>query len=183
MRTSAGAWDVMVGGVPGAGKTTAIAEAARGIDGVIVVDPSQIRRRLRRALPALPYRSYRWLVHAVHTARVLAHLMGPRVVGRRLVIHDPGTRTRRRALFRSVARLRRRRFIEVYIDPTHAEAVEGQRRRGRIVRSFEEHWRAWQAIRPRVAVGSPPGEGGSGSAVILVSRAEAAATIRQLLAS
>ncbi|HEY5978463.1 MAG TPA: hypothetical protein VIT41_02405, partial [Microlunatus sp.] len=84
---------VLVGGVPGAGKTTAIARATDDLAHVGALDPEHVSWWLRRRLPAaVPYRTYRWIVHAGHTLRVLGHLLNGPVAGRRLVIHDPGTR-------------------------------------------------------------------------------------------
>lgn len=173
--TRAPAPDVIVGGVPGAGKTTAIREATRGLQGVTVIDPSVLRRAFRRLLPGAPYRTYRWLVHTLHTVRVVARLLAP---GGQLVIHDPGTRPWRRRLYSVAARVGRRRLVEVYLDPTREEAEEGQRQRGRVVRSFAWHWAAWEARRAELVRG---GLVRGGRTVRLVPRAAAAEAIRGLL--
>lgn len=169
---------VVVGGVPGAGKTTAIARATSGLDGVRPVDPEHVSGWLRNRLPArLPYRAYRWLVHLLHTLRVLAYLVLGPSGGRRLVVHDPGTRPGRRSLFLGLARLAGWRIALVYIDVERAAAQDGQRRRGRIVRSFDHHWASWQRLRPALARDSARGWD---EPVVLVSREAAAGVLRGL---
>lgn len=139
---------VLVGGVPGSGKTTAIARATDDLVHVSAVDPEHVSWWLRSRLPGVPYRGYRWLVHLAHTVRVLVHLLdGPRA-GRRLVIHDPGTRIGRRRLFLGLARLSGWRTVLLYVDVDRPAAQDGQVRRGRVVRSFDEHWQSWQQLRP-----------------------------------
>lgn len=164
---------VLVGGVPGAGKTTAIASATDHLPDVRAVDPEHVSWWLRRRLPgSVPYRSYRWLVHLVHTVRVLVHLLdGPRV-GRRLVIHDPGTRVGRRSLFLALAHLAGWRTVLLYVDVDRADAQDGQIRRGRVVRSFDDHWASWQQLRPVLDRAS--------DAVLLVDRTHAAKVLRDL---
>ncbi len=108
---------VLVGGVPGAGKTTAIALATDDLAHVGAIDPEHVSWWLRRRLPAgVPYRAYRWVVHLGHTLRVLAHLLNGPVAGRRLVIHDPGTRAGRRRLFLGLAHLAGWRTVQLYVD-------------------------------------------------------------------
>lgn len=154
---STGGFDlVLVGGVPGAGKTTAIARATDDLAHVSAVDPEHVSWWLRRRLPGVPYRGYRWLVHLAHTFRVLVHLLdGPRA-GRRLVIHDPGTRIGRRRLFLGLARLTGWRTVLLYVDVDRPAAQDGQRKRGRVVRSFDEHWQSWQQLRPALVASTLP---------------------------
>lgn len=169
---------IIVGGVPGAGKSTAIARATTGLGGVRVVDPEQVSGWLRQRLPAsVPYRRYRWLVHTAHAVRTVAQLLaGPSSSGR-LVLHDPGTRFGRRRTLIALARRAGWRVTELYIDVDRTSAQEGQRRRGRVVRSFDEHWQNWQRLRPSLAGGSRGTDDGS---VLLVDRANAAEVLRQL---
>jgi hypothetical protein len=192
---------VLVGGVPGAGKTTAIARATDDLSHVRAVDPEHVTWWLRRHLPArVPYRANRWHGHLLHTLRVLVHLLnGPRA-GRRLVVHDPGTRQRRRSLFLKVAHLAGWRAVQLYVDVDRSAAQDGQRRRGRVVRSFEEHWASWQHLRPSLdqAAGSPDPAAGPDPAadlapaadtrptadpVLLVDRTVAAEVLRRLCLS
>lgn len=188
---------VLVGGVPGAGKSTAIAQATDDLDHVRAVDPEDISWWLRRQLPAgTPYHSYRWLVHFLHTVRVLIQLLQGPAAGRQLVVHDPGTRVRRRGLFLALAHLAGWRTVLLYVDVDRSAAQDGQRRRGRVVESFDEHWHSWQALRPQLVanaeqsgppradqatqVGSTLARSEPSDAVLLVDRATAARTLRQL---
>lgn len=169
---------VVVGGVPGAGKTTAIARATGDLGGVVALDPEHVTGWLRGRLPArVSYRAYRWLVHLLHTVRVLGMLViGPRA-GRRLVVHDPGTSVGRRGFIVGLARLAGWRIALVYVDVDRSAAQDGQRRRGRVVRSFDRHWATWQQLRPALAGGV--GRGWE-EPVLLVDRDEAASVVRAL---
>lgn len=188
VRTDADYDLILVGGVPGAGKTTAIAKATDDLDGVRALDPEHVAWWLRRRLPAwVSYRTYRWLVHLLHTLRVLVFLLNGPVAGRKLVVHDPGTRARRRGLFLRLAHLAGWRTVLLYVDVDRAAARAGQLRRGRVVRSFDEHWDRWQHLRPALDVAAARDrDTGSGrrwvrdDAVMLVSRPEAAGVLRRL---
>jgi predicted ABC-type ATPase len=141
---------ILVGGVPGAGKTTAIRRATADLVGVIVLDPEDRQRTIEQWLPLpLPYRAYRWLIHLLHTVDVLVRLLRGPVVGQRLVVHDPGTRRRRRRLFVTLARARGWRTTLLFLDVNHDAARSGQRVRGRVLRrsAFERHWSRWQQLR------------------------------------
>ena len=170
---------MLVGGVPGAGKTTAIARATDDLAHVRAVDPEHVTWWLRHRLPVTtPYRAYRWLVHLVHTLRALVLLLdGPRP-GRQLVVHDPGTRAGRRRLFLRLAHLAGWRTVLLYVDVDRSVAQEGQRRRGRVVRSFDEHWTSWQRLRPALDLAAKEQE--PVHRVILVERAEAPRILRRL---
>ena len=171
---------VLVGGVPGAGKTTAIAMVATQVPEVFPLDPDAIRRPLRRWLPErVPYRLYRPVVHTAHTLRVAWHLVAGPVPGRRLVVHDPATRPRRRRLFARLARLRGWEPALLLVDVSRRSAEEGQVRRGRVVGSdcFEGHWERWGRLRRQLVSGSGLGEAGDWAEVALVGRAQAAAKL------
>ncbi len=172
----------MVGGVPGAGKSTAIRAVALAC-GVPVVDPDQVRTWLARRLPAgTPYRRYRPLVHVVHTLRVLAAVAagGDRV----LVVHDPSTRPARRVLFARLARAAGWRPTLVLVDATRSSARAGQLRRGRVVDpdSFDRHWQRWQVLRSEVLGGRGPSDAADWDRLLLVDRSAAPDTLRQLCA-
>ncbi len=180
----AGSYDlVLVGGVPGAGKTTAIARATDDLAHVGAVDPEHVSWWLRSRLPAgVPYRAYRWVVHLGHTLRVLGHLLNGPVAGRRLVVHDPGTRAGRRRLFLGLAHLAGWRTVQLYVDVDRTVAQDGQLRRGRVVRSFDEHWQSWLRIRPALTA-SPAQQlpaDREGEPVVLTDRADAADVLRRL---
>ena len=169
---------IVVGGVPGAGKTTAIAAATDGLDGITVLDPENLHHAIRDAVPDwLPYRAYRALIHTGHTLAVLWLLvLGP--TGGRLVVHDPGTRRRRRRVFLGLAGLRGWRVVLVYVDVDRAAARSGQFIRGRVVRAaaFDRHWDRWQQVRDRL--GRPGGT--DDPPELLVDRSQAASVLRWL---
>lgn len=147
---------VVVGGVPGAGKSTVIASVAQA-PGVAALDPDHLRAPVARRWPALPYRAYRWAVHTVHTVLAWAVvLVGPRLLrhwpgraARVLLVHETATRhTRRRLLLRAAVR-RGWRPTLLLVDATRDEAIAGQQARGRVVSplSFDRHWSRWTDLR------------------------------------
>jgi hypothetical protein len=138
----------MVGGVPGAGKSTAL-RAWRDTPGVRVVDPDGLRARLR----------WRPLVHLVHQSLVWAAVLaGPGLVGT-LLIQDTATRDRRREALLRAARWRCWSVHVVLIDVSRHQARAGQVARGRMSpqRAFDRHWRRWARLRADLGrVGVPP---------------------------
>lgn len=177
---------VLVGGVPGAGKSTAIEVVAAERPDVDVIDSDLVRRWLRRRLPArLPYRRFRWLVHTVTVLWTFAALLrGPRL-GRQLLVHDPSTRPRRRELFARVARRRGWRSILVLVDVTRADAQRGQHDRQRVVRpeAFDRHWARWVALRREVIETGDGLDGGRWSRVRMVDRRHAVDELRGILSA
>ena len=145
---------VLVAGVPGAGKSTALHALVGRIPHARILDPEQPRGWVRGHFPDLAYRRYRPLVHLIAQLRVLWFVMlGPRK--RPLVVHEPGTRTRlRRALVR-LARARGWRPALIFIDVTSAEATRGQQARGRVLGapSFAGHWRRWSRLKEQLGNG------------------------------
>ena len=176
---------VLVGGVPGAGKTTAIARVAGGLPSVDALDPESIGAGLSRALPeGTEYAAYRPVVHILHVLRVLLALLRGPVPGRTLVVHDPATRPRRRQWFAWLARRRGWDPALVYIDVPRALAETGQVLRGRVVDpvSFAGHWARWEALRTEF-VGTPGRlDGALWSEVVLTDRERSAADLRRLVA-
>jgi predicted kinase len=175
---------VLVGGVPGAGKSTAIDVVAAERPQVDVIDSDMVRRWLRRRLPAgLPYRRFRWLVHTVTVLWTFAALLrGPRP-GRRLIVHDPSTRLRRREVFVRLARRRGWRSILVLVDVARADAQRGQRDRQRVIRpaAFDRHWARWVALRREVVDAPDQLDGGRWNLVRLVDRRHAVDELRGIL--
>jgi hypothetical protein len=171
---------LLVGGLPGAGKSTALRALADDTVGVTVLDPDTHRRRLAALLPhGTPYRCYRWLVHTLHAVAVLAVLLaGPRWWHRPLAVHDPATRPIRRAAVARLARWRGWTPLLVLLDVDRDTALAGQRARGRTLRrgSFDRHWRRWSRQRPTVL-----GTVGGWERVLLVPRAAAGATLLRLV--
>jgi hypothetical protein len=177
---------VLVGGVPGAGKTTALAVVAELLPEVKVVDPERHRDRFAAALPGVPYRVYRPLVHLLHAAAVLWLLLaGPaRLQGRALVVHEPGTRPRRNAFLASLARARGWQPMLFVVDVSARDALAGQHARGRVLHetSFTGHWARWTSQRPALLDAAAHGAGmGSWGRVVVVDRADAAASLAHLL--
>jgi len=172
---------VLVGGVPGAGKTTAIARVAAELPTVDALDSETFRDRLCRLLPdGTAYAAYRPFVHVLHALRVLLVLLRGPVSGRTLVVHDPATRPRRRWLFAWLARSRGWDPVLLYVDVPRALAETGQVLRGRVVDpvSFAAHWARWEMLRAELA-GSPDAlDGGRWSEVLLTDRDGAAGRLR-----
>jgi predicted kinase len=168
---------VLVGGVPGAGKTTAIARVATGRPDVDALDPEAFRDRIARRLPAgTAYATYRPLVHVLHALEVLGVLLRGPVPGRTLVVHDPATRPRRRWLFAWLARARGWDPVLIYVDVPRTLAEAGQVQRGRVVdpASFAQHWERGKRLRAELI--GKPGEvdGALWSEVVLTDRDEVA---------
>lgn len=154
---------VLMGGLPGSGKSTALARLAPDLVGVRVLDPERLHRALAARLPQrTPYRAYRWLVHTLHyvfvTLHVLAGPYGVRLTGvDRVVVHDPATRTRRRRLLGRAAQWRGWHPAVVYLDVDPALARQGQVVRGRVVgdQSYAGHVERWGRLRGDLVVGAP----------------------------
>ncbi|GAB3161480.1 AAA family ATPase [Amycolatopsis stemonae] len=128
---------LVVAGLPGAGKTTMLRHAAPGLP---VLDSDEVRARLAAAVPRVPYRCYRPVVHAWHRARVVGRALsaaGP------LVVHEPSTRASTRALLALVGVVSGRPVRLLFLDVPASQALAGQRSRGRVVRprSFARHVR------------------------------------------
>ena len=175
---------VLLGGVPGAGKSTALRELRAADPGVRVLDPDRWRDRFAAALPRLPYRRYRWLVHLLSTVQLLAVLAvrrsGP------LVVHAPATRAGRRTLVGRLAALRGWEPVLVFIDVSREAALQGQHHRGRVVRrrSFTRHWARWSRQRAVLREAARSGRPlGPWSRVVLAERATVLATLVALSCS
>lgn len=155
---------VVVGGVPGSGKSTAMLPY-RNVPGIHVVDPDRLRPLLRR----------RPLVHTVHQALVWAAVLtGPSLVGT-LLIQDTATRTRRREALLRAALARGWDTHLILIDVTREQARAGQAARGRISppAAFDRHWRRWTRLRDNL--------GSVGVTAELVTRDEVAGVLEQIL--
>jgi hypothetical protein len=135
---------VVVGGVPGAGKSTAL--RPYGADrSVLVLDPDAVRDRLR----------WRPLVHLVHQLAVwLVVLAGPG--DRVLLVHETATRRRRRESLLRLASWRGWEPTLVLVDVGRADALLGQHDRGRMVdpAAFDRHWRRWLRLRRDLDTGA-----------------------------
>ena len=173
---------VLVGGVPGAGKTTAIARVAADRPDVDALDPEAFRDRIGRVLPdGTAYATYRPLVHVWHALGVLVMLLRGPVPGRTLVVHDPATRPRRRGLFAWLARMRGWDPVLLYVDVPRTLAEAGQVQRGRVVdpASFAGHWARWEVLRAELAGTRDALDGARWSEVLLTDRDGAADALRR----
>jgi predicted kinase len=177
---------VLIGGVPGAGKTTAIARVAADRPDVDALDPEAFRDRIARLLPAgTAYATYRPLVHVLHALWVLVVLLRGPVSERTLVVHDPATRPRRRWLFASLARARGWDPVLIYVDVPRTLAEAGQVQRGRVVdpASFAGHWARWEALRKELTGNPDAIDGARWSEVVLTDRDQAARELRRAVAA
>lgn len=158
---------VVVTGLPGAGKSTLMARAARAA----VVDSQAVRERWAARLPAwVPYGWYRPLVRVEHYAR----LRGALRRAEPLVVHDSGSQTWVRRWLARTGRRRRRPLHLVTLAVTEREAVAGQQSRGRLVTPYAlgRHVRAYLLLERQLAAsGTPPP--GYASAVLLDRRCAA----------
>lgn len=169
---------VVVGGVPGAGKTAVIAAVASELN-ARALDPEQIHQWLARHLPSdTPYQWYRLWVHLGHAARVLVALTCRRDV--LLLIHAPANRWRRRRLGLSLARRYGWRTVLVIIDVSRQSALAGQKDRHRVLgeASFQRHWRRSEVLREAIIGGSVSLDDSGWDQVVMVDRTRAIATLR-----
>ncbi len=149
---------VLLGGLPGAGKSTAMAELAGELGGVTVLDSETRRDAVSRRLPVgTAYRRYRPLVHALHQAAIVWQVLRGPGRSQGLLVHDPSTRAGRRTMLARLARLRGWQPRLVFIDVEPEVALRGQHDRGRVVNasSFARHARRWQVQREAVARETP----------------------------
>jgi len=122
---------VLVAGMPGAGKSTLLAGLRRD-PGTVVLDSDDHRVALARRFPRLPYRRYRALVHLRHRAAVVRAAFSDAST---VVVHLPATSTVLRSAVALVAATtgRTAHLLWLHVDP--AEALRGQRDRGRLIPS------------------------------------------------
>ena len=141
---------VLLGGVPGAGKTAAITALRALASRVRTTDPERVRNRLSAWLPRLPYACARPVVHTIAHVWAVSRILHRG--GGSLVIHEPGTRRWSRRLIVILAMALDYRPVIVFIDTDRQSALSGQLRRQRVVRreSFDRHWRRWLDIRERI---------------------------------
>jgi predicted kinase len=146
---------LLVAGMPGAGKSTLLAGLPRD-PGVNVLDSDRHRSVLARRFPGVPYRRYRPLVHLRHRLALIGAASSPTGT---VVVHLPATDAFTRAAVALLAALTGRTAYLLWLHVEPAEALRGQRDRGRTVpsRSFAGHARRGRATAERLRVRAPRG--------------------------
>ncbi|MBN6547516.1 ATP-binding protein [Streptomyces bryophytorum] len=158
---------VVVTGLPGAGKSTLIARAARAA----FADSQTVRERWAARVPGwVAYGVYRPLVRVEHYARLRTALRRAEP----LVVHDSGSQAWVRSWLARTSRRRRRPVHLITLVVSEGEAVAGQQARGRGVTPYAlgRHVRASLSLERELATsGAPPP--GYASAVLLDRRCAA----------
>jgi predicted kinase len=160
---------LLVAGMPGAGKSTLLATLPRRA-GLIVLDSDVHRAALARRFPGIAYRRYRPLVHLLHRLALVRAAFSPAPT---VVVHLPATAVVTRALIALLAATTGRAAYLLWLHADPAEALSGQRDRGRVVpsRSFAGHAQRAAATHRRLRNRHPWGFDG----VTTLDRAAAAA--------
>ncbi|MEK6438724.1 AAA family ATPase [Pseudonocardia sp. T1-2H] len=143
---------VLVAGMPGAGKSTML-RSVRPRPGLVVLDSDAQRDALVRLAPRTPYARLRPLVHLLHRLAVIAAALGGAPT---VVVHLPATAPRLRRAAILLARLSRRDPHLVWFDVDPADALRGQRERGRVVDpgSFARHAERAEGVAERLRTGA-----------------------------
>jgi predicted kinase len=161
---------VVIGGLPGSGKTTLLrrllAERPPGMTGL---DSEQVTARLRRAGVRIPYRFLRPGVHCLHRWRVLRSIGGSAPV---VVLTDPWTSGRWRAVVLRVARRAGRSVRLVHLDALPELAASGQAARGRVISARAMRRHVDRAGRLRELTGAPGGAAAGHALVVNRRRAD-----------
>ncbi|WP_371502171.1 ATP-binding protein [Kitasatospora sp. NBC_00374] len=161
---------VVVSGLPGSGKSTLL---RRWSAAVAVVDPRDVHEACAAVMPErIPYGVYRPWARLVHFRWLRAAVRG----GGPLLVHDCGSRPwLRRWLARSAGRQGRELHL-VVLDVGHAEALAGQRARGRWAprRVFDRHCAGLGRLLEALA---QPAAGGRASAPVPAAVAEATSVV------
>ena len=136
---------VVIGGLPGSGKTRLLRRLLRTDPGATALDSELLTGRLRDAGVRVPYRLLRPWVHAWHRWRVLRAVAGPAPV---VVLTDPWTSPRWRATVLGAARWSGRAVRLVLLDVPPELAERGQRDRGRAIApgSMRRHVARWRDL-------------------------------------
>ncbi|RBY85848.1 AAA family ATPase [Blastococcus sp. TF02A-26] len=137
---------VVVGGLPGSGKTTVLRRwSSHEGPEVAGLDSEDVAARLRDAGVRVPYRLLRPVVHLAHRWRVLRAVRGPTPV---VVLTDPWTSPAWRAVVLRAARAAGRTVRVLLLDVPPEVALEGQSARGRRLssRAMRRHALRWPAL-------------------------------------
>ncbi|WP_017974018.1 AAA family ATPase [Actinopolyspora halophila] len=137
---------VVVGGLPGAGKSTALRSLGSSVP-VTVLDSDQVYESLlAHTGRCVPYHLIRGVVHPAHYVRVVVSCARfPGVV----VVHMPATREVARVLLVLLAAATGRSAMLLWLDVSPGSALEGQCARGRVIkaRTFVRHVRRTRRAR------------------------------------
>ncbi|WP_433869762.1 AAA family ATPase [Saccharopolyspora sp. CA-218241] len=166
---------VVLAGLPGAGKSTALRKLGGDVSRVVVLDSEQVRAVLRVRLPdSLEYRYYRPLVHLLHRARILWYCVAARDP---VLAHEPATRASTRLMLLLFAALSGRRAVLLWLHADAGEALAGQRARGRLIRSrsFRRHIARAGRMHVRLVGGAVPA---GWSAVAVLTRRQVSDGLR-----
>ncbi|MCQ8774627.1 AAA family ATPase [Streptomyces telluris] len=150
---------VVVSGLPGSGKSTLL---RRWSPAAPAVDPRTAHERWEARMPdRLPYALYRPCARLEHFFRIRAAVRS----GRPVLVHDCGSRPWMRRWLAREAGLRGHELHLVLLDVGAAQALEGQRARGRRVRErvFARHDRGLRKLLG--ALDAAPGRAEGGAAV------------------
>ncbi|MFF3599731.1 AAA family ATPase [Kitasatospora indigofera] len=154
---------VVISGLPGSGKSTLL---RRWSACAPVIDPRDVHLACEAVMPArLPYAVYRPWARLLHFRRLCTALArgGP------LLVHDCGSRPWLRRWLAAGAARRGRELHLVLLDLSPADALAGQRERGRWAsrRVFARHCRGLERLLrdlPPPAAGGPGGDVGGPTA-------------------
>ncbi|SOB79449.1 AAA domain-containing protein [Streptomyces sp. 1331.2] len=136
---------LVVTGLPGSGKSTLMRRCVRAP----MIDSQLVREEYAARLPGrLPYALYRPLARLAHYRRLRRAVLA----GGPLVVHDCGTLPWVRAWLARAAAGQGRRVHLLLLDADPAEALDGQRRRGRTVSryAFARHRAVAARLRERI---------------------------------
>jgi hypothetical protein len=159
---------VLIGGLPGAGKTRLLSRLLDDDGALCGLDSQYVAERVRDSGVRLPYRLQRPAVHAWHRLTVRRVIGGPVPL---VVVTDPLTSARRRSALVRAGRRSGREVRVLLIEVRPEAAVRRQERRHRTVgaRSMARHNRGWRSLLDQVR--SAGGVTGADRTVVVDGRA------------
>lgn len=145
---------VVISGLPGGGKSTLLRRLEAREGPPRRIDSQDVRESWQRRLPYVPYAVVRPLVRLEHYLRLWRALRSSSSVA----VHDCGQRAWVRRWLAWAAGRAGRDLHMLFLDVTEAEALRGQRSRGRTVSyaAFVRHRRAMAQLREELLRGRLP---------------------------